>query len=67
MSAKHVCYVCGRTVNGRLAIETVDYDLWGDLVPVWVCSDCYGAGAPVIQPAQPPLGFPDQPAAQDAA
>jgi hypothetical protein len=67
MPAKRECYNCGRTVNGRSAIETVDYDLWGDPMSVWLCRECYGAGVSTVQPAQPALGFPDERPTEDAA
>jgi hypothetical protein len=67
MPAKRECHNCGRLVNGSSGIETVDYDLWGEPMRVWVCRDCYGAGESTVQPAQPALGFPDKPATAAAA
>ena len=67
MPAKHECYTCGRTVAGRSAIESVDYDLWGDPMPVWVCPECYGAAAPTVEPAQPTLHFPEEASAEAVA
>jgi len=66
MPAQHECYNCGRLVNECSEIETVDYDLWGDPTPVWVCPQCYGVGASTVEPAQPTLGFPDEVAPEDA-
>jgi hypothetical protein len=67
MPAKRECYNCGRPVSKRSAIETVDYDLWGDPMPVWLCRQCYGAGTSTVEPAQPTLGFPDEFTAENAA
>jgi len=67
MQPRRECYNCGRTVTNRSAIETVDSDLWGDPIPVRVCPECYGDGAPPVQPAQPPLGYPNEPTVEAAA
>jgi len=67
MPAKHECHNCGRTVSGVSAIETVDYDLCGDPMDVWLCRECYGASVPPVDPGQPALGFADKHAAPDAA
>jgi hypothetical protein len=67
MPAKHECHNCGRLVSECSAIETVEYDLWGDPMPVWACRECYGAVAPTAEPGQPTLDFPNQRADKNAA